>query len=50
LVYADDVNISGVCVCVCVHTIRKNTEAFVVSSKEIGPEVNAKKTMYLATS
>jgi hypothetical protein len=28
----------------CVHTIKKNTEALVIASKEIGLEVNADKT------
>jgi len=32
------------------HTINKNTEAFVVFSKEIGLEVNADKTKYVAVS
>jgi hypothetical protein len=40
LVYADDVNILGR----IVQIIKKNTEALVVSSKEIGLEVNAEKT------
>ena len=31
----------------CLHTIQKNTEAFVVTSKEIGLEVNADKTEYM---
>jgi hypothetical protein len=35
-VYADNVNIVGV----SVHTIKKNKEALVVASKEIGLEVN----------
>jgi len=40
LVYADDVSIlEG-----CLYTIEKNTEALVVTSKEIGLEVNADKT------
>jgi len=39
LVYADDVNILGG----RVHTIKKNREALVVASKEIGLEVNADK-------
>jgi len=43
LVYADDVNIFGG----SVHTIRENTEALVVASKEIGLEVNADKTKYM---
>jgi len=37
LVYADDVNILGG----SMHTIKKNTEALVVASKETGLEVNA---------
>jgi hypothetical protein len=46
LVYAEDVNIlSG-----SIHTIRKNTEALVVASKEIGLEVNAEKTKYMVMS
>jgi hypothetical protein len=40
LVYADDINILGG----SVHAIKKNTEAVVVASKEIGLEVNAEKT------
>jgi len=39
LVYADDINILGRSIC----TIEKNTEAFVVASKEIGLELNADK-------
>jgi len=46
LVYADDVNIPGG----SVHTIKENTEAVVVASKEIGLEVNADKTKYMVTS
>ena len=30
-----------------IHTLRKNTEAFVVTNKETGLEVNAEKTKYL---
>jgi hypothetical protein len=37
LVYADDVNILGG----SVHTVKKNAEALVVATKEIGIEVNA---------
>jgi len=37
LVYVDDVNIMGA----SVHSTKKNTEALVVGSKEIGLEVNA---------
>jgi len=46
LVYADDVNILGG----SVHTIKKNAEALVVASKEIGLEVNADKTKYMVMS
>jgi hypothetical protein len=45
LVYAVDVNILGG----SVHAI-KNTEAFVVASKEIGLEVNAEKSKYMIMS
>jgi hypothetical protein len=43
LVYADDVNILGG----SIHTIRKNTDALLIASKEIGLEVNAEKTKYV---
>jgi hypothetical protein len=46
LVYADDVNIEGG----SVHAIKKNTEALVVATKEIGLEVNAEKTKYIVMS
>jgi hypothetical protein len=46
LLYADDVNISGG----SIHTIRKNKEALVIASKEIGLEVNAEKTKYMVMS
>jgi hypothetical protein len=46
LVYADDVNILGG----SIHTIKKNTESFVIGSMEIGPEVNADKTKYMVMS
>jgi hypothetical protein len=46
LVYADDVNILGG----SIHTIRKNTEASVIASEEIGLEVNAEKTKYMVMS
>jgi hypothetical protein len=45
-IYFDDVNISGR----GVHAVKKNTEALVVASKEIRPEVNADKTKYTITS
>jgi hypothetical protein len=40
LVCADDVNLLGG----NIHSMKKNTEALVVASKEIGLEVNAEKT------
>jgi hypothetical protein len=40
LVYADDINILGG----SIHTKKKNREALVLASKEIGLEVNADKT------
>jgi hypothetical protein len=46
LVYADDVNILGG----SIHTIRKNIEALVITSKEIGLEVNNEKTKYMVMS
>jgi hypothetical protein len=46
LVYADDVNILGG----SIPTIKRNTEALVVTSKEIGLEVNAEKTKYMVMS
>jgi hypothetical protein len=42
--YADDVNILGG----SVHFVKRYTEALVVASKEIGLEVNAKKTKYMS--
>jgi hypothetical protein len=45
LAYADDVNILGG----SVYTAKKNAEAVVVATKEIGLEVNADKTKYLVT-
>ena len=46
LVYADDVNILGG----SVHTVKKNAEALVAATKEIGLEVNADKTKYMVVS
>jgi hypothetical protein len=46
LVYADDVIILGR----SIHTIRKNIEALLIASKEIGLEVNAEKTKYMIMS
>jgi len=46
LVYADDINMLGG----SIHTVEKNTEALLVCSKEIAPEVNADKTKYMVMS
>jgi hypothetical protein len=46
LVYADDVNILGG----SIHTVRKNTEALLIASQEIGLEVIAEKTKYMVMS
>ena len=46
LAYADDVNILGG----SVHNIKKNAEALVAATKEIGLEVNAHKTKYMTVS
>jgi hypothetical protein len=46
LVYADGVNVLGG----SIHTIRKNTEALVIASKETGLGVNVEKTKYMAMS
>jgi len=46
LVYTDDINILGG----SEHTIKKNAEALIVASKEIGPVVNADKTKYMVMS
>ena len=46
LVCANDINILGR----SIHTIKKNTEAFVVASKQTGIQVNADKTKYMAMS
>jgi len=44
LVYADDFNILGG----SVHTLKENAEALIVASKEIGLEVSAYETKYMA--
>ena len=44
--YADDINILGG----SVHTVKKNAEALVAATKEIGLEVNADKTKYMTVS
>jgi len=46
LVYANNVHIWGI----NVHTIRKNTDALQVASKETGLEINADKTKYMVMS
>jgi hypothetical protein len=46
LVYADDVNIMGE----SVRTVRENTGALLVISKQTGLEVNADKAMYMVMS
>jgi hypothetical protein len=46
LAYADDVNIVGG----SVHTVKKNAEALVAATKEIGLAVNAHKTKYMTVS
>jgi len=44
--YADDINILGG----RAQSIKENAEALVVASKEIGLEINADKTKYMAMS
>ena len=44
--YADDVNILGGSIL----NIKKNAEALVVASKEVGLEVHAEKTKYMVVS
>jgi hypothetical protein len=46
LVYADDVNLLGY----NIYTIKKNPETLIDVSKEVGLEVNAKKTKYMLLS
>jgi len=45
LVHADDITLGR-----SIHTVKKNTEALVVASKETGLEVNADKTEYIVVS
>jgi hypothetical protein len=46
LTYADDVNVVGE----IIDTIQKNTKALLDASKEVGLEVNPKKTKYMLKS
>jgi hypothetical protein len=46
LVSADDANMLGG----SIHAIKKNTEALLIASKEIGLEVNSEKTKYMVMS
>ena len=46
LVYADDVNVLGG----SVRTVKENTEAFLVASKETGLKVSADKSKYMIMS
>ena len=46
LAYADHVNILGG----SVDTVKKNAEALVAATREIGLEANADKTKYMVTS
>jgi len=46
MVYAGDVNILGG----SVHTVKENSEALIVASKETGLEVIADKTKYMVMS
>jgi hypothetical protein len=46
VVCADDVNILDE----SIYTIKKTTEALIVTSKETGLEVNVEKTMYMGMS
>ena len=46
LVYADDVNMLGE----NLQTVQENAEIFIKAGKDIGLEVNSKKTTYMITS
>jgi len=46
LVYADDVNLLGG----TIHTLKKNAEALVAATREIGLNVSAEKTKYMVMS
>jgi len=46
LAYADDVNILGG----SIHTLKENAEALIAATREIGLEVSADKTKYMAMS
>jgi hypothetical protein len=45
LVHADDITLGR-----SIHTVKKNTEALILASKETGLEVNADKTEYIVMS
>jgi hypothetical protein len=45
LVYADDVNLLGK----EINETKKNTEALLDTSKEVGPEINAEKSKYMSS-
>ena len=46
LVYAEGVNVLGS----CIHTIKKNAEALLITIKEISVEVNTEKNKYMVMS
>jgi hypothetical protein len=46
LAYADDVNLLGD----NIHTIKRNTETLIDASKEVGLEINIRKTKYMLLS
>jgi hypothetical protein len=42
----DDVSLLDDSVCVCLHTIKENTEPLSEASRDVGVEINADKTKY----
>jgi site-specific DNA-adenine methylase len=46
LVYADDVNL----LCDSINTVKENTETLLETSRDVGLEMNAKKTLYTIMS